>query len=322
MAYQPAGSLTTSASLTHLATVYYNRVALDQLLAMLRFREVCEPDSIPLRSGKTVQWFRYTPDAANTVPSAEGTVGTPVPQTTTTVSATVAEYSDFSSLSTLLVETAIDPIVENFSKQLSYRAALSVDTIARTEFDSVNSSATDLNTLGATASVGDFRRVGALFGGANIRMGPRMSTEYKGIMHPYITYDLVSDNTAGGFIDCMKYSNGTQLLAGEVGKVGNFRLMETTNVATSGTAPNVLYYAYLVGQGAVGAVDLPGAGPSNVVDPQKQSFKINVVKGGPNPADPEGMIGSYVSYRFVTVHKILDSTNYRFRRLKCDASIV
>jgi N4-gp56 family major capsid protein len=290
-------------------------------MVIFRFREVCEPDSIPLRSGKTVQWYRYTLLGANTTVASEGTVGNPIPQTTTTVSATVAEYADFSSLSTLLVETAIDPIVENFSKNLGYRAGLSVDTIARTEFDSAVSSV-GLSTLGATLSVQDFRRVGALLAGANIRMGPRMGANYRAIIHPYAKYDLVSDNTAGGFIDLLKYTAGKQVLAGEVGMVDNFRVLETTNVGTTGTSPNVLYYCYLVGQGAVGAVDLPGAGPSNVTDPSKQSFKINVIKGGPNPADPEGMIGSYVSYRFVTVHKILDSTNYRYRIVKADATLV
>ncbi len=132
----------------------------------------------------------------------------------------------------------------------------------------------------------------------------------------------MSDNTAGGFIDLLKYTAGTRVMDGEVGKVDNFRVLETTNVATSGTAPNVLYNNYLVGKGAVGAVDLPGAGPSPVTDPSKESFKINVIPGGPSQSDPEGMIGGYVSYRAVTVHKILDATNYRFRRVQADASLV
>lgn len=305
-----------------MATVYYNRRALDQLKKRFRFREATEPDQIPLRSGKTVQFFRYTLLAANTTPSAEGTVGTPVPVSTTTVSATVSEYSDFCSLSTLLTETAIDPIVQNFSEQLGYRAGLSNDTICRLEFDSVASSSTDIGTLGAFMTVGDFRRVRALFNGIDLYEGPRGRSNFQAILHPYILYDVMSDNTAGGFIDIMKFANPTALLEGQAGRVDQFDIVTSTNVATSGTAPSVLYYAYLIGRGAVGSVDLPGAGPTQVVDPDKQTFKINVIKGGPNPADPEGQIGSYVSYRFVTVNKILDATNYRFRRIKADASLV
>ena len=287
-----------------------------------------EPDSIPLRSGKTVQWFRYTQLGANTTPSTEGTVGTPVAQASVTVSATVAEYSDFSSLSTLLVETAIDPIVQNFAENLGYRAGLSVDTIARIEFDGA-AAGQILTTMGATLSVNDYRRVRALLNGIDVYEGPRGQSEFVSITHPYAIYDLMSDNTAGGFIDIMKFAEPDKLLYGgnangtaPVGRVDNFVIYTSNNVNTTGTAPNVLYYNYMVGKGAVGSVDLPGAGPSNVTDPNKQSFKINVIKGGPSQADPEGMIGSYVSYRFVTVNKNLDSVNPRWYIVKCDSSLV
>src|SRR5256886_17394236 len=43
-----------------------------------------------------------------------------------------------------------------------------------------------------------------------------------------------------------------------VGVVENIKIWATTNVTTSGSAPNVLYSAYVVGRGAAGAVDLQG----------------------------------------------------------------
>ena len=116
MAYQPASNNTTTTSLAHLATVWYNRRALDQLKQMFRFLGGTEPDIIPQRVGKTVQWFRYTLLPANTTPSAEGTVDAGLQLTTTTVSATVSEYSDFATISTLLDSTAID---ENFGENAS-----------------------------------------------------------------------------------------------------------------------------------------------------------------------------------------------------------
>ncbi len=203
MGYQPAGTLTTqTATFPHLATVYYSRKALDQLLPIFRFRNMCEPDSIPLRSGKTVQWYRFGVLGANTTPASEGTIGTPVNNSTSTISATVAEYADFSSLSRLYQETTIDSGIENMAQQLGFRAGLSFDTIARTEFDSVNSSATDLGTLGATISVNDFRRVGALFGGANIRTGPRGMNEFAAAIHPYVKYDLCPTTPPAGSLTC------------------------------------------------------------------------------------------------------------------------
>jgi N4-gp56 family major capsid protein len=291
---------------------------LDVLKKKLRFMSATEPDIIPKRSGKTIQWFRYSVLPVGTTPSAEGVVGTSLALDTNTVSATVSEYSDFITLSSLLIETAIDPIAENAADILSYRAALSVDTITRIEFDS--NAAAEIGTLGGVLAAADFRRCKALLEGIDVL--PRDNDEFLGIIHPYCVFDLLSDNTAGGFIEVQKYARPESMITGEVGKVNGVRLVGTTNVKTSGTAPNVLYWTYVVGRGAVGAVDLAGTGPSKIVDPTKQMFKLNVIKGGPSIADPEGKIGSAVSYRFVFVVKTLDSTNLRYKMIKSDVSLV
>lgn len=52
MAYQPALNLTTSASLQHLAIVYYKKVGLRALRAKLFFAQAFMPDDMPNRAGK------------------------------------------------------------------------------------------------------------------------------------------------------------------------------------------------------------------------------------------------------------------------------
>ena len=324
MAYTPASNTTLTPSLGHLATVFYKTRALDQLKQMFMFLEGTEPDDIPNRVGKTVQWFRYSLLGANTTPAAEGTVGTGLGLTTSTISATVQEYSDFITLSKLLVKTALDSIKENAAEQLGYRAGLTVDTITRTEFDS-NVASVAVATLGAALGSVDFRRAVTVLQANNVR--PKMGSDYFGISHPYAIFDLKSDNTAGGFIDVLKYANPAALangptMNGEVGKIENVRIVRSTNVGTTGTAPNALYYTYVIGKGAVGAVDLAGAGPSKVMDPEKQSFAINVIDGKPQIADPTGTIGAAVSYWFAFVVQTLDTTTYRYRIIYSDSSII
>lgn len=321
MAYSPASNTTQSAGLTHLASVFYDREGLDVLRQMNRFMGVCEPDDIPARSGKTVQWYRYSTLAANTTPSAEGVVGNGLALTTTTVSATADQYSDFASVSRLLKITAIDDIVINIARELSYRASISVDTIVRTEADA--------NSLSNTATAGSYfsrqdvvNAVGRL---KAINVMPKGDGNFAGITHPYITIDLMSDNTAGGFIELSKYTKnvaGDYPTMGEVGMCAGVRFFESTNVGTSGSAPNVLYKTYIFGKGAIGAVNLAGSGPKNVVDPSKQMFKLNIIDAAPSAADPEGQISSYVSYWFAFAVKTLDTTNYRYQYINCDSSIV
>lgn len=332
MSYTPAGNLTSTGGINHLATVWYNRRALDQLKKRFRFYHAMEPDMIPRRSGKTVQWFRYTLLGANTSAASEGAVGSSNTLATTTLSGSVTEYSDFITVSTLLDETAIDPIVTNAAEQLGYSAGLSVDTINKAEFDTNSGAVISPGTISTYATVDDLRRCKALLEGADVR--PKDEKYYICILHPYIIYDIKSDNTAGGWIDLLKYADmgkgeGSDLLAGTknpfdepVGVVDNIKIWATTNVTTSGSAPNVLYSGYVVGRGAVGSVDLQGSGPSQVEDPSKQQFRINVIRGGPQIADPAGMIGAATSYRYVYLAKTLDATNFRYRIFKADASLV
>lgn len=318
MAYAPPGSTTQTPSLLHQATVYYERRSLDRLEAMFRFYQVCEPHDLPQGQGRTIQMNRYALPGFNITPASEGVIPSPVNQSSATLSATVEGYSDFMSASTMLTDTDINPTNDRMSDDLSYRATGTVDTIIRTEIDS--NTAAQTPTLGAYLSAGDFKSNVALLEGINVR--PRFDNYFFSVIHPYVVYDLISDNTAGGFIDALKYTAGRQVLSGEVGEVARCRFLTSTNVGTTGTAPNVQYYTYIMGQGGIGIVNLTGRGPSNVTDPRNQRFTLNMIKGGPSATDPTGEIASYVSYRFVFAAKTLDTTNLRFKIVKADASLV
>lgn len=237
------------------------------------------------------------------------------------------QYSDFITISTLLKATAIDDIMVNAAKELGYRASISLDTLARNEFDA-NSSAS-VNMLGTSFVAADIMNCEARLRAVNVK--PKDDGNMMGIIHPYITYDLMADPTAGGFIDLSKYYAQSGLsdpassypLSGEVGKVRGCRLVESTNVTTAGSAPNVTYRVYIIGKGAVGNVALDGLGGQQVVDPSQQNFKIRVIDNSAGSiADPEGNIAGAVSYFFVNVFKTLDSTNLRYRYVDADASLV
>jgi N4-gp56 family major capsid protein len=318
MAYAPAANTTQSAGLTHQASVFYNKVGLDKLFATLRFQSVCEADSIPRRSGKTVQWFRFSLLGANTAPASEGVIGLGIPLTSATISASVEQYSDFTSLSTFLNETAINEMVKEASEEMSYRAALTVDNITRAEIDA---GPTVLTSLGSYLALNDFRRAVSVLQARNV--APKEGNDFIGVVHPYNLYDIKSESGAGGFLDAVRYTNGDLALQGEAGRIAQVRLLSTTNVGDDGVAAtSTKYYSYVFGKGGVGAVSLAGSGPSNVVDPRTSMFSLMVTPGGNSPADPVGEIGTYVGYRFVYVAKILDATNYRFVITKADSSIV
>lgn len=330
MSYQPATNTTQSPGLTHLATVYYEKMGLDKLFAMLRFQAASETDhQIPQGVGKTMQMWRGVLPGANTVPAPEGVIGIGLPLVTTTISVSVENYSDFTSTSSLLEETAINNMITEASVQMSYRAALSVDNITRAEYD--GSGVTIASTIGGGGFLlPDARKQVALLQHANVlpkdggENAPG-SGDFLGIIDPVSAYDMISDNTAGGFIDISKYTDAYagRLFTGEIGKAAGVRWVTTSNVGNDGVAaPNTKYYVYIIGKGAVGAVPLVGRAPSQVIDPSKSQFKLAITKGGPAGFDPAGEIGTYIAYRFVYAAKCLDTSTFRYAIVKADSSII
>ena len=328
MAYNPAGNQSSSQGLAHLASVWYRKKGLDRLQKKFVFRDATMKDMIPKQVGRTVQFFRYTNFGANTTPTTEGTVGTSLSMTSKIVGATVSQYTAFITVSDLLQDTAIDPVVQNASELLGYSAGLSTDTITRNIIDA-ESANTNQALLGTFFRVADLRNARSQLQAVDVQ--PFSDGEFLAYAHPFATYDLVNDPAAGGLADIVKYTmpEKSPLIKyedrGLVTHVAGCRLIESTNVLKTVGSPNK-YRVYVFGLNGVGSVDLEGRGPSDIKDPSKQRFKINVVKGEPSIADPEGVIGAAVSYNFVFCGVVLEGPsgiggNYRYRTLDAASSI-
>jgi len=315
-----AGATTQLASQAHLATVYYNRVGLDTLVPKFRFYQACSKFPMPQNNGKTMQMWRDNVPGYNTTPAAEGVpLSTPFVNGSAILSVTVENYSDFMSNSALIEETSIVNEKERQIRALSIRAAGAVDTIVRQEIDS-NVATVGANGSGTTTYLcaNDFKKQVSLLEGANV--DPFDGTRWLGIFHPYNKYDLITDSTAGGFIETLKYQSGVQVLNGEVGEVGGVRLLTSTNVGNDGVAAtSTKYYAYVFGFQAIGVVELDGRQPDGIVDPKRENFKISSYTGG-GAWDPTNEIGTVSGYRFVFAAKTLDTN--RFKIIKNDSSIV
>lgn len=326
MAYTPAGLTTGSSSLAHLQSVLYRKKTLDRLQKKFVFRQVCLDDTLPKMSGRTVQWFRYSNLAAVTTPTTEGTVGTSGILTSKIVSSTVSQYTSFITVSDLLMDTAIDPIVDNASELLGYQGGLTVDTITRTIIDNEFAGAT-LTAQGTYLKVADLRNARSQLQAVDVL--PIDGENFLAIAHPFSTYDIVNDPAAGGLADIRKYTNPAVLNTyedrGEITIVAGCRLIESTNVKIVAGSPNT-YAMYVFGKNAFGAVDLEGRGPNKVTDPTKQRFKIRIVPGGNSIADIEGVIGAGVSYNFVFSVACLEGPTgiggqYRWKGFRTASSI-
>ncbi len=300
-----------------------------QRLYVPHSRKVVKIKSNPEREFRQRIGFRYGNFAANTTAATEGDLPTGLTLQSATISGTVSQYSDYISLSDLLVDVTIDPIVSNAAGVLGYRLGLSVDTIVRTELESVNSSV-DEDPVGSYLSASDFRRARALLAGADVQ--PKDNGYFAAIAHPYAVYDLVNDATAGGFIEMHKFTRPESLDTmqdrGLVGRIGGCEIFESTNVATSGSSPNTKYDVYVVGKNVIGAVDLAGRGVAALRgkvfwDEGTPLIKVHNFRNSSQVADPTGQIAAAVAFNIVFVAKLLraGSDNYRFIIIEPDVSV-
>ena len=327
MASTPASVLTSSTKIVHDAAAYYDSVALDNCKKALRFMSLCTSKRLPKNSGLVWQGFRYIPfttaSAGITGAGLQGEVGSGLAITTETVSATVLQYFDFVNLADLYVDSIIDSdSAQSIAAEMGYRGGLAADILCRTEFDS-GSATTSTALIGSALGANDFRKMVSILRGTDVR--PAVGSDYLSLSHPYVQYDLISDGTAGGFLDINKYvstSNPALFEGDELGKIAGVRLGTSTNVGTSGAAATTKYWTYVVGAGAVACVNLGestlGGGGEGAMP------NVKIIDHTNDKFDPAGVIKTSIAYNFRVVFKRLLTSvadSERYRQTPADSTI-
>jgi hypothetical protein len=159
--------------------------------------------------------------------------------------------------------------------------------------------------------------------GQNAR--PKADGMFYGIIHPFVSYDLLNDNTAGGVIDIMKHvqSGVNELMRGVQGyrviDIGGVRYIETTTVPTYTNFPSTGktgYATYVVGKDAIFSVSL---GATQV--PNENNFRLITRNWEPSVSDPAGVVGASVAYNFKYAVLARPNAVPTFRRVRSEASI-
>lgn len=257
---------TTTASLTSLMQIYYDRLMLDRLKKVLRFHGLATPKQLPANSGKVVVWNRRTLLAANTSTLTEGVVPSPIGLSSTLISASLVQYGDFTQTSDLISLTSIDDEISAAVDDLSYRAALSLDTIDRNLLDGgTNIQYANLKTALSAVAAGDvLTAIEVKKAVRNLKANdvhPYDDGYFMAVVHPNSSYDLQSDTASGGWVNANTYVQNEQLYNGELGRLAGARFVESSNVSftASGTSGGANVYSnHFLGKGAFGVIDFDG----------------------------------------------------------------
>lgn len=326
MAYSPA-SILTSGSLPNLVAIYYERQAIPNLKAQTPFLSMTKQKPLPLRSGNQIQFFTYALLAANTQQAAEGTVGSPITESSTKIVATIGQYADFINSSDLAMDVAIDDpsLLQNLATELNYRLALTLNTLVQLTADSaqtVDSSVTITLANGSYLTASNIRTACQQLAGVNARP---LTPEgyYGGIIHPFVVHDVLNDTSNNGLTDILKRNESTvdKLLQPldnqEIIEFAGVRFKQTTTAPSVTISGNTYYNTYLFADDAIFSVFL-GKNPEN----GEKNYRL-MIQEAPQQgsvSDPARQIGGWVSYNVRYTNTLRPGSTMVIRRLQSETS--
>lgn len=230
-------STETTTTLSDLAKTYYVMRFLARLHARYLYGKFGDPANIvelPQGKGLLAEWRRWGALSAATTPLTQGVTPAGSNHSVTLVTATPAQYGDYTTYSDVLDWVNIDPTVTSMVDVFVEQAGETVDQIDR----AVLTAGTNVQYAGAVAnrasvaasnklSIAEIKKAVRTLKLANV---PKIMDEFGGsyvaILSPNAGYDIMNDSE---FILTNQYAGGTALYEGELGRYMGVRLLETSN---------------------------------------------------------------------------------------------
>jgi len=322
-------SVTTSVA--NYPTVYYDRVGVEELRNSLHLYQCLEEKVLPQKAGVAVQIYGFNKLAANTTAATDGTPQSAgVALTASTATITASQYIDYVTYSDKLILTGISPVVEEGSRLLGYRGALTVDTVISAAVDTVTGTdtATKIDVAHSSYMTTSIARK-AVMQLRSLDVKPKPNGKYRGVISSLLAFDLINDSNAGGFQDIFRYINPQALVTGVnpsndlVASVGGAEWYESNSLpVVSGFASTGVngYRAYLFGKDAFFASSLLKS-----LGEMGNNFSVMTkTYDGTNSLDPAGQIRAASVYNFyfgLSKRPQAGSTGDAFRRITSESSI-
>ena len=248
---------------------YYSDYLIDNAIPKLVHDQFGQKHPIPKNGGKTIEFRKYSPLPKLTTPLQEGITPNGQHLDMSTVTATVAQYGGYITLSDMLLLTAIDNNLVQATKLLGAQAGATLDTITR----EVLNGGTVVRYAGGKAgrasldassvlTVDDIKQAVVELKNQNAE---KINGDWIGIIHPDIAYDLTNDPA---WKDVKTYSDPSDMYEGEIGKIYGVRFVETTEAkifAKEGSGSRDVYSTLILGDNAYGVTEITGGGLEHIV---------------------------------------------------------
>lgn len=298
MGYSPA-SILTSGNLSQLQAIKYEREAIANLKANTPFLSMSKQKPLGIRQGNQVQFFSYNLLSANTNQQAEGTVGSPISESTTKILATIGQYADFINSSDLARDVSIeDPgLIQNLATELNYRLALTLNQLVILTSQAAAAVDANVNIQLAASSfltANNIRSAAQSLKAVNVR--PLMGARFGGTIHPNVVRDVLNDTSFNGLSDILKRGGDADRAKlmdlpsdDEAIEFAGVTFQQTTTVPTQTISGGLYYSTFVYGDDALFSIFL---GPGTDGD-KNYKLNIKIADPGGSVSDPAGVIGGF-----------------------------
>lgn len=261
-------NVTSDSGLSVENKTFYDMTLIDEATPNLIHDQFGQKRPIPKNGGKKIEFRKFASLPKATTPITEGVTPDGKKLSVTAIEAEVAQYGDYIVQSDVLELTTIDNTIVEATKILGNQAGLTLDTITRNVLQSgtnvyycpksdgtaVDSRATLDDTCKLTVDV--IKRAVAFMKKNN---APKINGDYVAIIHPFVAYDLMSDEA---WIEAHKYTTSENIYEGEIGKIAGVRFVESSEAKIY---EGGVFGTLLIANGAYGITEITGGGLKTII---------------------------------------------------------
>lgn len=281
-------SATTKTQIPDEVNNFYDRTLLFRAVPLFVHNRWAQIRDIPRKAGTlTIKFRRYGNLTAATTALSEGITPTGSQLSVTDITATVAQYGDYITVTDVVDFSSQDAALMEAAEILGDQAGDTLDQLTR----NVIAAGTNVyyagsgHTLRSQVAAGELitdtlikktvrllknnkaRRITKMVNATTGYNTTPLNASYVGLCHPNTTYDL---KAITGWTPIEKYSSTNGVMEGEVGKYDEVRFVESPNckVFAGEGASSIDVYATLVfGSDAYGTTRISGEALKNIVKP-------------------------------------------------------
>ena len=279
---------TTRAQIPAEVNVFYDKTLLMRAVPLFIHARWAQVRDIPRKAGTaTIKFRRYGNLSAATTALSEGVTPTGSSLSVTDITATVAQYGDFVTITDVLDYESEDPILMETAEILGDQMGDTIDQITR----DILAAGTSAFFAGTGSTQTSHVNTGDVITDVLIKKAVRLLKNNKakkisrminadtginttpinacfiGLVHPNTTYDLKG---VTGWVPVEKYASTKTIMDGEVGAVDEVRFVESPNAKVltgQGESSNDVYATIIFGAEAYGTTRVSGEAVKNIVKP-------------------------------------------------------